>query len=453
MLAEMTNTSMSLKMAMNDRLSIGLQHYDAAKIDLTYKGSGGPFASKPDPYATQVAVGKAAAASDPATQAAILNYQPTAIAAGATNAQEIAALAIASDPNTQAAISNYYDGLSSLQVATILATEYGGAANIPLASEPFVDLSFKSTVLVAKYKFSDRLDVFGGMKYSVGSGSGNVLSSPHGSISASEGTGTSPVIGISYSIPDIALRVTGTYQGKASLSHKTIRTYNGVTDTLKPTKTALPESLTLEFQTGVAKDTLVFGSLHRARWGGAHIFFDGATKPKSTWTDSTTYSLGVGRKIDENWAVSAAFNYEEDTESAGTSLLSTTNGVRGVTLGARYTTGNMTVSLGANYSEFADKTVTASPYGVGKFANNSMTNVGLKLGFSFYNNLIKGREFRFLPFLYRKGLFSYEWFICGVDDWFGSLGYGRQLLPINGVFGAECRGCIRQLFNPPKFCK
>ena len=29
-------------------------------------------------------------------------------------------------------------------------------------------------------------------------------------------------------------------------------------------------------------------------------------------------------------------------------ILSTINGVRGVTLGARYTTGNMTVSLGAN---------------------------------------------------------------------------------------------------------
>ncbi len=28
----MTNTSMSLKMAMNDRLSIGLQHYDAEKL-------------------------------------------------------------------------------------------------------------------------------------------------------------------------------------------------------------------------------------------------------------------------------------------------------------------------------------------------------------------------------------------------------------------------------------
>ena len=366
MLAEMTNTSMSLKMAMNDRLSIGLQHYDAAKIDLSYVGAGGPFSAVPEPIAATVnqdALVLGALASDTDTQNAMVAY---ALANGLDPSQTATALAAATlDPATQAAIAQY------------MISQVGSAP------EPFVNLSFKSTVLVANYKVSDRLDVFGGVKHSAGSATGNVLAAPHGDLNASEGTATSPVIGVSYSIPDIALRVTATYQGKAETSHKTTRTYNGVTETLKPTTAALPESLTLDFQTGVAKDTLVFGSIHRARWGGAHIVFDGAAEPKTTWTDSTTYSLGVGRKIDENWAVSASFNYEEGTESAGTSLLSTTNGVRGLTLGARYTTGNMTVSLGANYSEFGDKTVTASPLGVGKFSNNSMTSVGLKLGFSF----------------------------------------------------------------------
>jgi opacity protein-like surface antigen len=365
MLAEMTNTSMSLKMAMNDRLSIGLQHYDAAKIDLSYVGAGGPFSSTPDPIAVVGGLmsaylgglGKTLSTASPAELAAASEF--------ATNTQTAAA---GGDPTA---------------IGTVAAVSAGVAAAGKFAPEPFVDLSFKSTVLVANYKLSEGLDVFGGVKFSAGSAAGNVLANPHGDLNASEGTATSPVIGVSYSIPDIALRVSATYQGKAETSHKTTRTYNGVTETLKPTTAALPESLTLDFQTGVAKDTLVFGSIHRARWGGAHIFFDGAAEPKTTWTDSTTYSLGVGRKIDENWAVSASFNYEEGTESAGTSLLSTTNGVRGVTLGARYTTGNITVSLGANYSEFGDKTVTASPLGVGKFSNNSMTSVGLKLGFSF----------------------------------------------------------------------
>jgi long-chain fatty acid transport protein len=383
MLAKMTNTSLSVKMAVNDRLSFGLQHYDAAKIDLTYQGAGGPFTSSPDPYATQVAVAQAAAAGDAATQAAIGAYAATAMAAGATNATEIAAYAIANDTATQAAIATYYAGLSSTDIGVILATKYGGAANIPLSTEPFVDLSFKSTVFVANYAVSDRVDVFGGIKYSAGSATGNVLINPHGDLDASEGTATSPVVGVSYSIPDIALRVTATYQGKASTTHKTTRTYNGATETLEKTKAALPESFTLDFQTGIAADTLVFGSIHRAKWGDAHIYFDGASEPKTTWSDSTTYSLGVGRKINENWAVSASLNYEEGTEAAGTSLLSTTNGVRGVTLGARYTMDKMTFSVGVNYSEFGNKTVTAAPLGVGEFKNNSMTSVGVKVGFQF----------------------------------------------------------------------
>jgi len=365
MLAEMTNTSMSLKMAMNDRLSIGLQHYDAAKIDLSYVGAGGPFSSTPDPIAV---VGGLMSAYLGGLGKTLSTASPAELAAASESAT-----------NTQTAAA----GGDSTAIGTVAAVSAGVAAAGKFAPEPFVDLSFKSTVLVANYKLSEGLDVFGGVKFSAGSAAGNVLANPHGDLNASEGTATSPVIGVSYSIPDIALRVSATYQGKAETSHKTTRTYNGVTETLKPTTAALPESLTLDFQTGVAKDTLVFGSIHRARWGGAHIFFDGAAEPKTTWTDSTTYSLGVGRKIDENWAVSASFNYEEGTESAGTSLLSTTDGVRGVTLGARYTTGNITVSLGANYSEFGDKTVTASPLGVGKFSNNSMTSVGLKLGFSF----------------------------------------------------------------------
>jgi opacity protein-like surface antigen len=43
----------------------------------------------------------------------------------------------------------------------------------------------------------------------------------------------------------------------------------------------------------------------------------------------------------------------------------------------------MVVSLGVNYSEFGDKTVTAAPLGTGKFINNSMTSVGLKIGYRF----------------------------------------------------------------------
>lgn len=110
MLGQMTNTSMSVKMKINDRLSFGLQHFDAARIDLSYAGNGGPFTKSADPYKTQVAVTEDAVKKDGATQTAI---------------------------------SDYYAGLSTSQIQGILLTKYTSAANIPLSKEPFVDLSFK----------------------------------------------------------------------------------------------------------------------------------------------------------------------------------------------------------------------------------------------------------------------------------------------------------------------
>lgn len=74
MLGQMTNTSMSVKMKINDRLSFGLQHFDAARIDLSYAGNGGPFTKSADPYKTQVAVTEDAVKKDGATQTAIGNY-------------------------------------------------------------------------------------------------------------------------------------------------------------------------------------------------------------------------------------------------------------------------------------------------------------------------------------------------------------------------------------------
>ena len=186
MLGQTTNTSMSVKMKINDRLSFGLQHFDAARIDLSYAGNGGPFTKSADPYKTQVAVTEDAVKKDGATQTAIGNYLN---ANGLSQIQANINIAIAKDAATQKAISDYYAGLSTSQIQGILLTKYTSAANIPLSKEPFVDLSFKSTVLALTYKVNDRVDIFGGIKYSVGSATGNVLIDPHGDLAASEASG------------------------------------------------------------------------------------------------------------------------------------------------------------------------------------------------------------------------------------------------------------------------
>ena len=69
-----------------------------------------------------------------------------------------------------------------------------------------------------------------------------------------------------------------------------------------------PASTTLNFQRGVAKDTLVFGSIHRVDWNSAQINADtgcSATLAKSAFWDTTTYTICADRKLSDSLALTA----------------------------------------------------------------------------------------------------------------------------------------------------
>lgn len=266
-----------------------------------------------------------------------------------------------------------------------------------------VDLVVDTLALLGRYEIMDNISIIGGLKYSTGSGGGDVVIQPAGTIVAEKGSTTGTIIGASYEKPEIALRISGIYQAKQEMRHSTTTSLGG---DLEDTKSALPKSLTIDFQTGIAPNTLLFGSIHRAYWGDAHISFwsiagappllggtglGGTAFPastgtgyvqKSTWTDTTSLSLGVGRKLSDQWAISASLNYEGASEAVGSSLLSTTDGVRGITLGAKYTLDSMVISGGMNYSKLGDKTVQ-NLNGDGVFANNSITTMGFKIAHNF----------------------------------------------------------------------
>ena len=93
-------------------------------------------------------------------------------------------------------------------------------------------------------------------------------------------------------------------------------------------------------QTGVAQDTLVFGSIRWVKW--SEFLVDNAVFPIDTGTgtvplveveDTTTYTIGVGRKFTENWSGALSFLYES-REGDTVSPLAPTNGRKGVTLAA-----------------------------------------------------------------------------------------------------------------------
>jgi long-chain fatty acid transport protein len=339
----------SFKYQINDRLSVGLTRYQSANVNLSYVGKGGPF-----------------------------------------------------DSTT-------FETISANQLNT-------GGVFLP---EPTLSLTAHTTALIAGYNINDSISVLAGLKRTEAEASGNILTSPYGDFVAEKGTDNSYVVGASFSKPEIALRVTAYYESRVDITHSmsatgTVAGFNVAAGagTFADTTSALPETLTIDFQTGIAADTLLFGSIKRALWSNAHIFmYNGAAtaggmaaglsyaaaltmEQKTTHTNSTTLNLGLGRKLTDKWAISASVNYEKGTAATGTSLLTTTNGQKGITLGAKYTNGQMTVTGGVNYTQLGDKSVS-SFHGTGtlaggdfvaipgNFTNSSSTTIGIKVGYNF----------------------------------------------------------------------
>ena len=177
--------------------------------------------------------------------------------------------------------------------------------------------------------------------------------------------------GISYEKPEIALKVLLTYSPAIDLT---------LPITVVSTATAKQAAMTtLDFETGIAKDTLLYGSIHQSSWKSAQISLNGVGQI-SSFTDSDKYNIGVGRKFSEKLSGSVSYTSEPGGSATGTSLLSPTNGTDTYGLGVKYKTNFGDITFGYALSSFGDKAVTSS-LGTGNFKNNDASTIGLKASF------------------------------------------------------------------------
>ena len=114
------------------------------------------------------------------------------------------------------------------------------------------------------------------------------------------------LVWVAYEKPEIALRVALTYNSKISHDFDTVErsALTGGVDLAGTTTVESPQSVNLEFQSGVAKDTLVFGSIRWVDWSNYVIDPTYYTPPSplvSYDSDTVTYTLGVGRRFNEHW--------------------------------------------------------------------------------------------------------------------------------------------------------
>lgn len=268
--------------------------------------------------------------------------------------------------------------------------DYPAGTGYPLAgSNAEVDSTALTGML--RYKFNDAFSVHGGVK--IQRSKGNVaLSLPGGApvdymMSTSTETDVGYLLGVAYERPEIALRVALTYQSAITHAFEAVETIPGFGTFNTAFETEVPQQVTLDFQSGVAEDTLVFGSIRWREWTAFDItptMYTTAVAPGTALVDYdddvVTWTLGVGRRFNENWAGSIALGYEK-SNGTPTGNLGPHDGMKSVTIGVAYTQDNLRISGGVSYVKIGD--ATTNPPINGNFTDNEAIGVGIKVGYSF----------------------------------------------------------------------
>ena len=322
------------------------------------------------------------------------------------------------------------------------AIQLSGGNDLNNNYAPTGDIDINSTTLMASYDLNENISFLGGITQN-NLTSGNVTTIK-GGYDVKGASSTGYVLGAAYSIPDIAFRAEVLYQPKSKISTKTTydassqsafsagaleavgeqaaaaaiaggatdpaiiqaavdaalasptaagavalasSTANGLNDEYD-TELSRPETLTINIQSGIAADTLMFASYHRAKWSGAKVYVGvdaaGSIDPKidETFGDSEKFTIGLGRKFSDKLSGSLSYSKEEGGGDTATSLFTFSNGTETISAGLRYTIDNMDISVGVSRTELGDVRVDGGAGDI-VYKGNSVTAMGVKVAFAF----------------------------------------------------------------------
>jgi len=246
---------------------------------------------------------------------------------------------------------------------------------------------------LALYRFNENVSVFGGARYQRASGSVTLSGAAYGplngyNVTLGEDDGWGWVLGAAYEIPDIALRVALHYQSE--VAHDFATRESIAPGVVSNTRTKTPASWNLEFQTGIAPQTLLMGSVRYVEHSAFQV-------NPATFTalnggeglvdleDSVTYRLGVGRQFTDRLSGSVMFGYEAPRDRL-VSPLAPSTGFRSVSLGLAYqATDAMEISGGVTYVDVGSASPETGTPDVARadFSGNEAVGFGLKVAYRF----------------------------------------------------------------------
>ena len=279
----------------------------------------------------------------------------------------------------------------NLSMGLIVDQPFGAAVNYPTGTGYYAagskaDLKTVAITGLLKYTTDTNFSVYGGLRYQTISATATVPFVGSYDVIGSSDSGLGYVLGAAWEKPEIALRVSLTYNSKIKHELDTSDSIGGLAYVNTKTAIDTPQSLNLDFQTGIAKDTLLFGGVRWVDWSAFVIDPPRYPAPNplvSYDKDTISYSLGIGRRLNENWSVAATLGYEAQTKGFSSNL-GPNDGYSSFGLGATYTKGNMKVTAGVRYVDIGDaKTTVGGGVTAANFTSNHAIGAGIKVGWSF----------------------------------------------------------------------
>ncbi|MCO8054246.1 OmpP1/FadL family transporter [Acinetobacter towneri] len=208
--------------------------------------------------------------------------------------------------------------------------------------------------------------------------------------------------GAAYQIPEIALKAAITYRSEIKHELDTTETSNvyipsygiDLRSMTSQTEVVTPQSVNLDFQTGIAKDTLAFANLRWVHWdqfavspaalASASKLAKGKAQNLIDYSDDQiSATVGVGHKFTSKWSGSASVGWDSGAGNPVTTL-GPVEGFWSVGLGGQYSPAeNYFIQAGVKYFWLGDATARTGTTDVGEFEDNYALGYGLKIGYRF----------------------------------------------------------------------
>ena len=275
-------------------------------------------------------------------------------------------------------------------IALLVDTPYG--ADAFYNKGPYTGLNAtwdsESVTFLGHYRLNDRVSVYAGPRAVRSKANvsipGLLLAGARYDARVDREVDFGGLVGVAYEIPDIALRVSLTYQSEIEHKFDSRESFVGTGISLdSTTKVKLPQTVTLDFQSGIAADTLLFGSVRWSDWSKYDVtpdLFLGATglSVANIQDDIWSFSLGIARRLNENLSVFARGGYEPKNNST-VSRLAPTDGRWSAGVGGTYTIKTTKITAGLQYFDIGSAEDSAAT----KFSGGEAIALGVSVSYGF----------------------------------------------------------------------